>query len=287
MSAASSSPAAPRSWRERVVGAAAFRFESLLVLAALDRHHGVPVAGVPLGLELPQHCAVDLGVRRAGDRHDLRHLLGRHRSLASARSSALSGVVGALATANLGLPWPACIVACLAAGAFAGWVNGFLITSGEIPPFIVTLGMLGVARGIGAGAEQRRVDLRPAARGRLSRPGPAVRRAGAGDRAAADRVVAHVLLDPHPLRRLRAGDRRQRGGGARDGRARRAPQDAALRALRRCSPASPACCSPRASIPASRRRGSTTSSPPSPRRSSAAPTCSAAAAASSARSSAR
>ena len=58
-----------------------------------------------------------------------------------------SGVVGALATADLDLPWPACIVGCLAAGAFAGWVNGFLITRGEIPPFIVTLGMLGVARG--------------------------------------------------------------------------------------------------------------------------------------------
>jgi ribose/xylose/arabinose/galactoside ABC-type transport system permease subunit len=27
------------------------------------------------------------------------------------------------------------------------WVNGFLITKGAIPPFIVTLGMLGVARG--------------------------------------------------------------------------------------------------------------------------------------------
>ena len=59
-----------------------------------------------------------------------------------------SGVVGALATANFGLPWPACIVACLAAGALAGWVNGFLITKGGIPPFIATLGMLGVARGM-------------------------------------------------------------------------------------------------------------------------------------------
>ena len=32
-------------------------------------------------------------------------------------------------------------------GALTGALNGFLITKGAIPPFIVTLGMLGVARG--------------------------------------------------------------------------------------------------------------------------------------------
>ena len=60
---------------------------------------------------------------------------------------ALSGVVGAMLTSNLDLPWWIGILGCLAMGAFTGALNGFLITKGAIPPFIVTLGMLGVARG--------------------------------------------------------------------------------------------------------------------------------------------
>ena len=40
------------------------------------------------------------------------------------------------------------IVAGLAVGALAGWVNGMVITRGRVPPFIATLGMLGIARGL-------------------------------------------------------------------------------------------------------------------------------------------
>lgn len=60
-----------------------------------------------------------------------------------------SGVVGAYAVVILGMPAPFGIVGCLIAGAFAGWVNGMLITRALIPAFIVTLGMLGLARGLG------------------------------------------------------------------------------------------------------------------------------------------
>ena len=62
---------------------------------------------------------------------------------------ALSGVVGALSVNALGLPWPVAIVACLAVGAFCGLINGVLNAKAGIPAFIVTLGMLGVARGLG------------------------------------------------------------------------------------------------------------------------------------------
>ena len=62
---------------------------------------------------------------------------------------ALSGVVGALSVNALNLPWPVAIVACLAVGAFCGLINGLLNTKAGIPAFIVTLGMLGVARGLG------------------------------------------------------------------------------------------------------------------------------------------
>lgn len=36
----------------------------------------------------------------------------------------------------------------LLTGTIAGWVNGMVITRGNIPPFIATLGMLGIARGL-------------------------------------------------------------------------------------------------------------------------------------------
>lgn len=61
----------------------------------------------------------------------------------------LSGVVGAYAAVTLGLPSGIAILACLGAGAAAGYVNGLLITRALIPAFIVTLGMLGLARGLG------------------------------------------------------------------------------------------------------------------------------------------
>jgi ribose transport system permease protein len=61
----------------------------------------------------------------------------------------LSGVVGALSVNALGLPWPIGILACLATGAACGAINGLLNAEAGIPAFIVTLGMLGVARGLG------------------------------------------------------------------------------------------------------------------------------------------
>lgn len=60
----------------------------------------------------------------------------------------LASVSGAAMVVTLGLPWPFAIVGALGAGAAAGCVNGFLITRGRIPAFIVTLGMLGIARGM-------------------------------------------------------------------------------------------------------------------------------------------
>ena len=59
----------------------------------------------------------------------------------------LAGVAGALAVNGLDLPWAAGILASLVAGAFCGAINGGLIARAGIPAFIVTLGMLGVARG--------------------------------------------------------------------------------------------------------------------------------------------
>lgn len=43
---------------------------------------------------------------------------------------------------------PAVILICLLLGALLGWVNGFIITRFNVAPFIATLGMMNVARGL-------------------------------------------------------------------------------------------------------------------------------------------
>lgn len=60
----------------------------------------------------------------------------------------LSGVVGAAVAVKLGAPMPIAVLATIGAGALAGLVNGFIITRAFVPAFIVTLGMLGIARGL-------------------------------------------------------------------------------------------------------------------------------------------
>jgi ribose transport system permease protein len=60
---------------------------------------------------------------------------------------ALSGVALAGALRS-GMPLPVALLAGLATGAAAGLVNGLLIARGKLPPFIATLGMMSVARGL-------------------------------------------------------------------------------------------------------------------------------------------
>jgi len=62
--------------------------------------------------------------------------------------AALSGVVAGLLMTEYAWPVPLAVVAGCAAGAACGAINGLLITRGRIQPFIVTLGMMMVARGV-------------------------------------------------------------------------------------------------------------------------------------------
>lgn len=60
---------------------------------------------------------------------------------------AFSGVATGLVLTSTGnIPLGVC--AGLAAGSLCGGLNGFLVTKGKIPPFVVTLGMMGVASGV-------------------------------------------------------------------------------------------------------------------------------------------
>jgi len=67
--------------------------------------------------------------------------------LSAASNIALSSVVTAYAI-NAGVPPLLAIVLGLATGGLVGFINGGLITGLRLVPFIITLGMMGIARGV-------------------------------------------------------------------------------------------------------------------------------------------
>src|SRR5262249_32720451 len=60
---------------------------------------------------------------------------------------ALSGATLGLTLVNLNLPLPVAIFCCLCVGLICGAINGLVTVRWALPSFIVTLGMLEVARG--------------------------------------------------------------------------------------------------------------------------------------------
>ena len=60
---------------------------------------------------------------------------------------AMSGAVLGVALARLGIPLPAAVAACLFVGLLCGLANGLIVVAWSLPSFIVTLGMLEIARG--------------------------------------------------------------------------------------------------------------------------------------------
>ncbi|MCJ8521202.1 ribose transport system permease protein [Pseudorhizobium tarimense] len=61
---------------------------------------------------------------------------------------ALSGVVAALAVRDWGVPVPFAMLIGILTGSLCGWINGLLVTKMKLPPFIATLGMMLIARGV-------------------------------------------------------------------------------------------------------------------------------------------
>jgi ribose transport system permease protein len=60
----------------------------------------------------------------------------------------VAGMVLGLILVNLGIPMPIAIVCALLAGSLIGLINGLLVSYGRIAAFIVTLGMMSIARSI-------------------------------------------------------------------------------------------------------------------------------------------
>ncbi len=61
---------------------------------------------------------------------------------------ALTGVVTASLLQSEGIPVAVAIIAGLGLGALLGFVNGAIITRFKVPPFVTTLGMMTIARGL-------------------------------------------------------------------------------------------------------------------------------------------
>lgn len=62
--------------------------------------------------------------------------------------AALSGMIAGVTFSQTGLPMPVSLILALLVGAAAGLANGLLIVYGKVPPFVATLAMLSVARGL-------------------------------------------------------------------------------------------------------------------------------------------
>lgn len=62
--------------------------------------------------------------------------------------AALAGVAGVKLMVDAGLSWPLAVVAGTLIGGFAGLANGLLVAVARMAPFIATLGMMSVARGL-------------------------------------------------------------------------------------------------------------------------------------------
>lgn len=62
--------------------------------------------------------------------------------------AALSGAISAGLIVRNGAPFELAVVVTLTMGFFIGLVNGALIVYGKLPPFVATLAMLGIARGL-------------------------------------------------------------------------------------------------------------------------------------------
>ncbi len=61
---------------------------------------------------------------------------------------ALAGVVAAIAVKEWGMPVPIGMLIGILTGSLCGWINGLLVTRMKLPPFIATLGMMLIARGV-------------------------------------------------------------------------------------------------------------------------------------------
>src|SRR5438045_464291 len=115
----------------------------LVVLVALfsilSRHFFSRITFTTLANQVPALTVIAVGMTLV--------LISAGIDLSVGSVMALGAAVLAMARVNWALPLPVAIALCLAVGLVAGLANGFITVRWAVPSFIVTLGMLEVARG--------------------------------------------------------------------------------------------------------------------------------------------
>ena len=75
---------------------------------------------------------------------------------------ALSSMVSAIFISKMGLSVGVSVIIGILVGALAGLTNGFIISYGNVPAFITTLGINGICTGAGSFSDRRKTYRRVA-----------------------------------------------------------------------------------------------------------------------------
>lgn len=133
-------------WKSREFGTACVLAAMLLACEAASRvNSGASFLASPSFLRIFSTCAF-VGIAAIGSSLVI---LSGGVDLSSGSVMTVSAIVLGLLLGPAGWPAPLALLGGLAAGAAVGGVNGLLIAKLKLPPFIVTLGFLSIARGLG------------------------------------------------------------------------------------------------------------------------------------------
>ena len=138
-------PAAPRRALRHWIGQLGPALALLAVILVFSILTGAParyLSGFNLRIVLSQSAIVAVGAIGM-----TMIIVGGGIDLSVGASIALTGVVAALGIAD-GWPPAVAVVAAILIGGAIGLTNGLLVTRLRVVPFIATLGMLGIARGV-------------------------------------------------------------------------------------------------------------------------------------------
>jgi ribose transport system permease protein len=143
-----------RTWLQRIADLRAWLFLAALILG-FEMWSRVSFGGTFLfnPFNITVHRDLRGGPAAAGDGADLRHHLGRDRPVDGLHHGAGGrgrGACDQLGHAGMGMPMAVLFggLVAVAVAMIPGFINGLLVSRLRVPPFIGTLGMFGVARGV-------------------------------------------------------------------------------------------------------------------------------------------
>jgi ribose transport system permease protein len=148
-----------------IVGTCAIGMTLVIASGGLDLSvgSGIALAGVAAALVLSQGTPLVQCLDSVSDLHEASSTIGIH-GLGRVETALRAPLLGLLLVATL---------SALAVGATCGLYNGLLITLLRLPPFIVTLGTLGLFRGVAKWiAGSRPISADPGALAEVVRPFP-------------------------------------------------------------------------------------------------------------------